>query len=796
MHISLNWLQHHINLDGNNVNEVADFLTSGGLEVEGLSQYSNLKGSLDGVVVGRVNKVWQHPNADKLNLTMIDIGQDEELQIVCGAPNVAEGQKVAVATIGTRLTFANGDEVKIKKGKIRGEVSFGMLCAQDELGLGEGHDGIMELNEELSAGTPLEQVVDVYRDEVIEIGLTPNRVDAASHRGAARDLSAKLKTPLKAKDFDVVATKAQGSDYHIEIQDTEGCPRYTGLKISGVKVSDSPEWLQNYLKAIGLQSINNVVDITNYVMFDLGHPLHAFDLNRLTDQKIVVRKSIKGEKLQTLDEQVRELDGSELLICDAKQPLALAGVLGGIDSGISNETTDILLESAYFNPSMVRKCAKMHQISTDASFRFERGVDPNDTVEAISYAAKLIAELTGGTVDSHALDIYPNLQSPVQIDFSMSYLNGLTGFELDEKEVKEILAGLEIEVEETSVDSWNLTVPTFKPDVTRPIDVVEEVMRIYGYDNVPLKSQMQTSIPSNTRKVHKELDRKIGEILMGEGMLEVKSSPFDIKRNDIQVGLLNPLSAEMTHLRSNHLESGLKPIAYNLNRQQKSVKFFETANEYALEDGKYVETKKLSAWFCGDLYTEDSWSRKNEKVGFYKAKSILSKVLSGLGITEVISEPSIEGDWLYQLTYKKDGKDLARLGQVNPSLCEQYDVSAPVFAFQINYPRLLGFYADQKVEIKELNKYPRMMRDLSFVVEDGIQYHDMLGAVEKARARNLIYTHCFDLYKGKPLENGFTSYALRFVFEDKTKTLNDKQVEKAMLAITLQLESIGCQIRK
>ena len=797
MHISLNWLRHHINLENKEVKEVAELLTSGGLEVEGLSEYSNLKGSLSGVVVGQVNKVWQHPNADKLNLTMVDIGADEELQIVCGAPNVALGQKVAVATIGSRLTFSNGDEIKIKKGKIRGEASFGMLCAEDELGLGNGHDGIMVLDKKASVGTPLEEVVKVYKDHIIEVGLTPNRVDAASHRGMARDLSAKLKTPLESNRFDLVSTKDSGLDYSIDIQDTVGCPRYTGLKISGVNIEESPEWIQNYLRAVGLQPINNIVDITNYVMLDLGHPLHAFDFDQLAGPKIVVRKAKSGELIKTLDDQERNLDGTELLICDADKPLALAGVLGGIDSGISNNTVNILLESAYFNPSMVRKCAKKHQISTDASFRFERGVDPNDTIEAISYAAELIVEIAGGQMDSFALDVYPSPQLPVEMDFSLTYLRSITGFDIESREVEKILTGLGIAVEQKSDNNWKLIIPTFKPDVTRPIDVVEEVMRIYGYDNVPLMARMQTSIPSNTRKVHKELDRKIGELLIGERVAEIKTTPFDIQKNERQVEVLNPLSAEMTHLRSNHLESGLRPIAYNLNRQQKSARFFEIANDYGLIDGKYIEEKKLTVWLCGDQFIEDSWSRKNRKTGFYDAKGLLNKIIDGLSISDISTEPEVEnGDWLYKLKYQYKGKYLAQVGQVQPQLCEKEDINGALFAIQIDYKTLLEAFSDHKIELTELGKFPRVMRDLSFVVEDSVHYQNMIEAVQGAKARNLIYTHCFDLYRGKPLEKGFTSYALRFVFEDKTKTLSDKQVEKAMLSIAGQLESIGCQIRK
>lgn len=797
MQISLSWLNRHIALDEKRVDEVAEVLTSVGLEVEGLSEYKSLKGSLDGVVVGQVTKTWQHPNADKLKLTTVDIGADEQLQIVCGAPNVSEGQKVAVATVGTKLTFANGDEIKIKKGKIRGEASYGMLCAEDELGLGEGHDGIMVLDPSSKVGAPLESILDIYKDQIIEIGLTPNRVDAASHRGTARDLSAKWQIPLRdlvKSDIDVLT---DGQDYSIDIRDQEGCPRYTGLKISGVTVKESPDWIKNALKAIGLQPINNVVDVTNYVMHDLGHPLHAFDLERLDGRKIVVRKSEKGEKLTTLDGVVRALDGSELLICDGSKPIALAGVLGGMDSGISDSTTEVLLECAYFNPSVIRRCAKKHQLKTDASFRFERGVDPNDTLEVISAAARLIAEFSGGEVDAVAIDAYPNKQAPVKIDFSLDYLKSLTGFDIDEKDVLSILEGLGIAVDRLQGGKWILSIPTFKPDVTRPIDVVEEVMRVYGYDNAPLMSKMTSSIPHNTKKSSKDLDRKVSEVLRGEGLQEIRTSPFDVKKGDGQVTVKNPLSAEMTHLRKSHVESGLKSMAYNLNRQQKSVKFFERANEYGVENGAYLEEKVITCWMCGDLYGQDDWVVKNGKVAFHHIKSVLDKVLNAVGVPNWEMSSVEENEiWSYGLKIEVNGKVLATVGEVASALCERNGVNQSVFASQINYATLLGIYAAKSIEVSALSKFPRVMRDLSFVVNEGIKYADLLEAVKKSRAKNLIYTHCFDLYKGKPLEKGFTSYALRFVFEDKTKTLSDKQIDKAMQSIAGQLESIGCQIRK
>jgi phenylalanyl-tRNA synthetase beta chain len=790
MNISFNWLKEHVDLQNKSVEEVADILTDIGLEVEDVFEYSTLKGSLKGVVVGHVLETWQHPNADKLKITKVDVGAEEPLQIVCGAPNVAVGQKVPVATVGTELTFSDGNTIKIKKGKIRGEISFGMICAEDELGIGESHDGILVLDEALAPGTNFEDVVDAYRDDIIEIGLTPNRVDAACHRGTAIDLAAKLKSEIIERQV-ADAEKGDGQ-VSITIEDNEACPRYAARIVRGVKVAPSPQWLQDKLKAIGLSPINNIVDITNYVMHDLGQPLHGFDLNEIKGNQIVVRRSNQGEKLVTLDEIERELDGTELLICDSERALAFAGVLGGLHSGINQETTDVLIESAYFNPSVVRRTAKKHQISTDSSFRFERGVDYNMTIKAMNYAAQLMEELGGGKAETQYVDAYPNEINNAQISLDFEFLNRVIGVEIERKEVEDILSRLGFEVN-VNGDSLYLIAPSNKPDVTRPVDVVEEVLRIYGYNTVGYNEQMSISIPSNKMGTAKALYSKMASVLNGEGYFEIKSSPFTSALDENGLEILNPLSAEMTHLRNSHIASGLASIAHNINRQQKNVRFFEIANQYGVSEEGYQEDQVLTIWLTGDELVEDSWDLKNRKSSFYTLKALVSKLYGALNLKHSRLKP-IEGDdtWFYGLV---DEQSTLKIGRLSSKLTEKHSIEETVFVVQIQYKQLLRKYGKVKVKYSEPSKFPQMVRDLSFILSESTKYDEVLVAVNNTKTKFLKGVSCFDLYKGKPLDAGFASYALRFTFENKVKTLNDKQVEFEMTQLIKSLESIGCQIR-
>ena len=801
MNLSINWLKEHIDLEDISDAQIAEELTNVGLEVEGEEDYSSASGNFDGVVVGHVESVEPHPDPEviKLRITSVNVGAEEPLQIVCGAPNVAAGQNVPVATVGTKLQFSDGKELKIKKNKIKGQVSMGMICAEDELGIGNSHDGIMVLPESLKAGTKFIDVLNPYIDRVLEIGLTPNRVDAACHRGAARDMAARLKKDLKVLDYPILeVSHSSNTAINIQIDDEEACPRYAGLVIEGVTVKDSPEWLQNKLKAIGLQPINNLVDITNFVMHDLGHPMHAFDLDKVGGRTVIVRRAEKGEVLTTLDEKKRTMNGEELLICDNKVPMALAGVMGGLDSSISSATTSILLEAAYFNPSVVRKAAKQHQVSTDSSFRFERGADPNFVLNAISKAAELVIELAGGSIMGEVVDSYPKEVVPVEMDFDLSYLKKMAGYEIDKDRVLGILEALDFKTTELEgTDIIKLVVPSNKPDVTRPVDVVEEVMRLHGYEHVPLNLDMKISLPSNKKAGAKKLKQKIAGVLTGEGFFEVKTSPFTTEKNDQQVVVKNPLSAELTHLRSSQLESGLSSLAHNLNRQHKSVRFFEVANEYRIVEDSYVEGEHIALWATGDRYEDDSWFEKNARLDFNWFKGVVEKMLSSLAVGSFTTMP-IENDpqWEYGLKLSTRTDELGTIGLLSADLTEKNDVSSNVWAAQMNYKVLLKSFERQKLKYTEPGKFPRVVRDLSFVLNENVKYSDIEKAIASSKVKSLSNVNCFDIYKGKPLEAGYISYALRFVFEDKQKTLQDKQVDYGMNQITKALEGIGCQIRK
>ncbi|MGB0432043.1 MAG: phenylalanine--tRNA ligase subunit beta, partial [Bacteroidia bacterium] len=535
-----------------------------------------------------------------------------------------------------------------------------------------------------------------------------------------------------------------------------------------------------------------IVDITNYVMHDLGQPLHAFDLSQIKGNKIVVRRSELNETLTTLDDIERKLDGTELLICDNERALAFAGVLGGLDSGINENTTDVLIESAYFNPSVVRRAAKKHQISTDASFRFERGANYNITVQAMNYAAELMEEIADGRADENINDAYLNqIEQPI-IDLNLEYLYTVIGEKIDKIEIIDILERLEFDVKDNG-ETLKITSPSSKPDVTRPIDVVEEVLRIYGYNTVDFDERMTISIPSNKKGASKALFSKVGSILNGEGFSEIKSSPFTNALDEKGIEILNPLSAEMTHLRASHIQSGLSSIAYNINRQQKNVRFYEIANEYAVNNGEYKENQTLTIWLTGNDLVEDSWNLKNRKSSFFTLKSVVSKLYSGLNLKHSPLQAHFEGDWFYGLVDKENS---LRMGRLNEELCHANDIDEPVFVAQIQFKSLLHKFSKQKIRFNEPSKFPQMVRDLSFVIDEKIKYQQIEKAVSTAKTKFLKQTSCFDLYKGKPLDSGFASYALRFTFENKDKTLNDKQVEFEMGNISKSLESIGCQIRK
>lgn len=795
MKLSLQWLKDYVDTD-KDVNEIADILTNAGLEVEELGKFSSLKSDLNGVVVGKVLSVAQHPNADKLKVTKVDVGAEEPLDIVCGAPNVAEGQMVPIATVGTQLEFEDGRKTKIKPTKVRGEVSKGMICAEDELGIGTNHDGIMVLSADSVIGSPFRDQLDVYTDDIIEVGLTPNRVDAACHEGAARDIATVLSKELKSSQYGDLEVATSNESYSIQIDSPDKCPRYSALVIKGIEVKDSPEWLQNRLKVIGIQPKNNIVDITNYVMHDIGHPLHAFDLSEIAGNQIVVRDAKKGEVFTTLDEKERTLTGDELMICNANEPMAIAGVLGGLKSGINTNTKDILIESAYFNPSTVRKSAKHHQIHTDASFRFERGVDPNNTIRALKLAAKLVTETAGGTVDKAALDACPKPIANQEFEFTYAYLKKLSGLDLDAALVKKHLTALGIQIISESAETLHLSIPTNKPDVTRPCDVVEEIMRIEGYNSVPFEKEMKSSLPSNTHGKSEKIKNRIVQTLNGLGFHQMKSSPLKNKANDSDVEIANPLSQESNALRDSLLVSGLPVLAYNANRQQKNLKFFETGKEYTISSESVVQITKLVLWAMGQQVSEDTWYQKARETDLYSLAGVASQLWQVLGLSEVTSSPLQDDETLeYGLTFEWNGQMLGKVGLVNQDLLSANDLKSSVFAIDLDLAKLMEASNFGEVKFKPLSKFPFVTRDVSFLLSNNIKYAQVEHCIRALKLKMLTEITCFDVYKGKN-ESDLVSYAIRLKFENPDKTLKDKQVDYFMGEIIKGLESLGCEIRK
>ncbi|MCB0737216.1 MAG: phenylalanine--tRNA ligase subunit beta [Bacteroidetes bacterium] len=795
MKLSLNWLKSHVDVTLSD-NELAELLTNTGLEVEEVESFSTLKSDLSGVVVGKVLHVEQHPNADKLKLTKVDIGADELLHIVCGAPNVAQNQLVPVATIGTTLVFPNGDEVKIKKGKIRGEVSEGMLCAEDELGIGESHDGIMVLDSSLPIGTPLVNHIELYNDTVFEIGLTPNRVDAANHRGAARDVAAVLNKPIIEQEKLSISVSNSNNDYKISIQNPDACPRYSALLVRNVKANPSPQWLQNRLKAIGIQPNNILVDATNYVMQNIGHPLHAFDYKQVAGKEIVVRTAKKGEKLITLDNIERELLGNELLICNVKEPMALAGVLGGKHSGISDNTTDVLLECAYFNPGIIRKGAKQHQIHTDASFRFERGVDPNMTIEALEMTAYLLKEYAGGQIDNAIIDAYPKEMKPVEITLAWQYLTRLSGISYSPKRVKEILQNLGIIILNESSESLVLQIPTNKPDVSRPCDVVEEIMRIDGFNNVPLNNYQTTSLPTNHFKKKESIKSRLVQSLNGQGFHQIKTNPLIATQSEKHVLIANPLSNDLSGLRSSVLESGLDVLAYNLNRQQEHLKFFEIANEFERKGTETQISQKLVLWVTGLQYASENWLVGKSKLNVYYLKGVVETILQAAGINDFNTIPFInKGNFEYGLDLMVNEELLGTIGKLSVNVAKAKGIGAEVFVAELHMPKLQSSTNFGRVKFRGLNKFPTVTRDISFLVNSNITYSTFEKAISSLNIKFLKSFTCFDVYKAQKNAEK-VSYAMRFVFENEEKTLKDKQVEHFMSEIMSALERAGCEIRK
>ncbi len=809
MKVSYNWIKQFINVDLD-VEKASEILTSTGLEVEGVEPFESIKGGLKGIVVGHVLTCEQHSNADKLKVTTVDIGEGEPVQVVCGAPNVASGQKVPVATIGTVLYDDKGEEFKIKKGKIRGEESFGMICAEDELGLGESHDGIMILDDSLKPGTPANEVFDIENDYMIEIGLTPNRADAMGHFGVARDLKAVLlqhfNQDLEVKDptKEELIIDNTNNSVEVVVEDYDLCPRYTGITIEGLTVKESPEWLRNRLKTIGLSSINNVVDATNYILHDLGQPLHAFDLEKVKGNKVVVKKGLKDHKFVTLDEVERTLHEDDLMICNEREPMCIAGAFGGLHSGVTESTTSIFLESAYFNPVSVRKTAKRHAINTDSSFRFERGVDSSITLAALKKAANLIIELAGGKVSSEIIDLYPNPIPDFEVSLKFNTVDKLLGEKIPHDTIIRILNSLEITVKSEFDGGIVLNVPAYRVDVQREADIVEEILRIYGYNEIAIPTKLNASIVFSEKFNPNQVQEKVANHLASIGFNEMMANSLgkasynelsDSINNEATVAILNPLSQDLGAMRQSLLWGGLEAVAYNINRKNTDLKLFEFGKTYHKYESGLQEFRCLSMLMTGKRLTEN-WIYNEATSDFYYAKGVVENVLAKLKLRKLNYSPVKNDVYSEGVQIKVFKKVVAEIGVVNKALLKKFDINQSVIAVNFNWDNVLALTEMQKIEFTDIPKFPSSRKDLALLVDDTVQFNDLYNTAYQTERGLLKNVNLFDVYEGKNLPKGKKSYALSFELRDDNKTLNEKQIDKTMKKLISAFEKqYGAELR-
>jgi phenylalanyl-tRNA synthetase beta chain len=808
MKISYNWLKQFIKVDWD-AEKTAELLTDLGLEIEGIERYESVKGGLEGIVVGEVLTCEQHPNADRLKVTTVNIGGDAPLQIVCGAPNVAKGQKVPVATIGATLYTAEGEAWKIKKGKIRGEESHGMICAENELGLGESHDGIMILDADLKVGTAAAEIFDIENDDVFEIGLTPNRADAMSHHGVARDLKAGLiqkevALELITPSVSAFHVDARSLKVDVEVKDKEKCPRYCGVTISGVKVEASPSWLQHRLKSIGLSPINNIVDITNYVLHELGQPLHAFDANKISGNKIEVKTCKAGTKFTTLDEGVRELHKDDLMICDAKKPLCIAGVFGGIDSGVTEGTTNIFLESAYFNPVTVRKTAKRHGLNTDASFRFERGIDPNITEYALKRAALLITEIAGGEITSDVSDAYPNKIEDFQVRLSFDNAKKLIGEEIPRETIKSILTSLDIKVNNVTEAGLGLTVPAYRNDVQREADIIEEILRVYGYNNVGTTEKLNASISNSSRFEDYKLQNVIGNQLAAQGFFEIMANSLttpkyvelsDQLNSDHNVLIINPLSNDLEAMRQSLLFSGLEAVSHNINRKRNDLKLFEFGKTYHQYSEEREEHKHLSLFVTGNK-NEERWNSSATPSDFFYLKGTIETILERLGLNRLKSAPTKSDVVSEGMSLSLGKKKLVDFGLVKKSILKHFGISQIVLFADFNWDNVLEMAKHNKIKFTAIPKYPEVRRDFALLLDNAVSFDEIYTIAKQTEKQLLKNVNLFDVYEGKKLPAGKKSYAVSFTLQDENKTLTDKQIDKIMSKLQSNFETkLGAELR-
>lgn len=820
MNISYNWLKEYLQFDLT-PRETADRLTSIGLETGSVEEIQTIRGGLEGLVIGEVLTCTGHPNSDHLHLTTVNIGNGgEPLKIVCGAPNVAAGQKVVVATVGTKL-WPGEEEITIKRSKIRGEESFGMICAEDEIGIGSSHDGIIVLPPDAVVGTPAREYYHVKSDWVLEVDITPNRVDAASHYGVARDLAACLTeagipSKLQKPPVDAFAVDSREGGIEVIVEDLEACPRYSGLTIRGVTVKESPDWLKNRLQVIGLRPINNIVDITNYLLHETGHPLHAFDAAQIKGNEVVVRTLPEKTKFVTLDEQERELSDRDLMICNSEEGMCIAGIFGGLHSGVTMATRDIFLESAYFNPTRIRKTARRLGLNTDASFRFERGADPNNTIYVLKRAALLVKEIAGGRIEGEIRDIYPRPIERAQVTLTYQKINSLIGKEIPTERVKRILHSLEIETEQENSEELTLRIPTYRVDVTRDVDVIEEILRIYGYNNVAFSHSLKGNLSYQTATDRKhKLQTLISEQLTAAGFSEILNNsltrksyyePLTSYPASHCVSLVNPLSSDLNVMRQTLLFGGLESIAYNRNRKNYDLRFYEFGNCYRYDAEKkqeeqilapYSEETMAGLWLCGKR-TRKNWAAAEEQTSVYELKAHLENILKRLGIQDNgIRYEELQSDLYSSAMSLRTRKEvIGSFGIVAPQLCKRFDIDTGVYYAEMSWDKLMQESDRQTVRFSEIARFPAVSRDLALLIDKSVTFAQIEQIARRTEKKLLKQVVLFDVYEGKNLPEGKKSYAVNFLLQDETKTLNDKQIDGVMKRLQQNLErELGAVLR-
>jgi phenylalanyl-tRNA synthetase beta chain len=806
MKISYNWLKQFIKIDWQS-EETAALLTDLGLEVEVVEKYQSVKGGLEGIVVGHVLTCVPHPDADRLKITTVDLGDGVPVQIVCGASNVAAGQKVPVATIGTVLYDKEGESFTIKKGKIRGQESHGMICAEDEIGLGTSHEGIMVLDASLQPGTSAATVFKIENDEVFEIGLTPNRADAMSHFGTARDLRAGMlqsgvNVELITPSVSNFRVDKRTLKIDIDVKESKLVPRYCGVTISGITVKPSPTWLQNRLKAIGLNPKNNIVDVTNYVLHELGQPLHAFDAAKISG-KVIVKTMPSGTKFTTLDDVERSLHEEDIMICDENGPLCIAGVFGGKESGVSESTTAIFLESAYFNPVSVRKTAKRHQLNTDASFRFERGIDPSITEYALKRAALLIQEVAGGEITSDIIDVYPKKVEDFSVFLNFNKVTKIIGQEIPKDIIKKILVSLDIKVNSVTDSGLGLTIPAYRVDVQREIDVIEEILRVYGYNNIKFSNKVNATIANSPRTEDYKIQNVVANQLNSQGFHEIMANSLttanyiqlsDLLKEEHNVTMLNPLSSDLATMRQSLLFSGLEAISYNINRKNTDLKLFEFGKTYHNYPSGYEEKKHLTLFLTGNR-NQETWTIGQKPTDFFLFKGYVNAVLERLGIQKTQNQPLATDVYSEGIAISLGKDTIVEIGVVKKSILKHFGIKQEVFYADFNWAAILKLISN-KIKFTEIPKYPEVRRDLALLLDQAVTYESIYTIAKQTEKSLLKNIDLFDVYEGQNLPEGKKSYALSFSIQDSSKTLTDEQIDKIMSKLQKNFETeLGAILR-